>query len=426
MCGVNSSGNEGLRLLINMGRAISSILDLDSLLEKSAELILQFSSADACVIQLRDKDGELKTAYERRAAGSGLADIVVSRRVVSEVAATKHSIITNDIRHDAPLDGASDLTMQFMSVIESLMCAPVIIDNRVIGIIYVVSDKRRNEFNSDNLETLDAFASQLAVAVENAGKFELEELRVHARDAALGRMAGDVSHSVKNFLNSARVALETLIDDAENSENIIDCASDIRHGIDSLAEYVGETLDSFRESSAASMNGDNVDVNAAAPGGASARADVVSVLSRCARASKKRMARLGVDCEIVSDQGDLPQAAISPVELEIVVYNLLDNAIDALESKESGAKISFRVESAPCVGGDNILIIAADNGCGVQPDYCERIFDRHFTAGKKHGSGIGLHHCRKLLENSGGSIEIDPSPSESGACFLISIPAVKT
>ncbi|GAB3538327.1 hypothetical protein GCM10027343_03770 [Noviherbaspirillum agri] len=91
-----------------------------------------------------------------------------------------------------------------------------------------------------------------------------------------------------------------------------------------------------------------------------------------------------------------------------VVMNLLINAMDALETvKDRQPEIIISTRN----DGGRVCMVVEDNGPGMEPAVRERAFDAFFTtkpAGK--GTGLGLSLCYSIMDNQGGSIDIDSAP----------------
>ncbi|WP_319577053.1 ATP-binding protein [uncultured Desulfobacter sp.] len=116
---------------------------------------------------------------------------------------------------------------------------------------------------------------------------------------------------------------------------------------------------------------------------------------------------------------DLPFIRFSPSELQQVILNLTNNAIDAMGKDGGTVEIVTDINTQD----DNMIEIKVDdNGPGIPAQYLDRIFDPFFTTkavGK--GTGLGLSICYGIIQKMGGTIEVE-SHMGQGTCFLIRLP----
>jgi signal transduction histidine kinase len=102
-----------------------------------------------------------------------------------------------------------------------------------------------------------------------------------------------------------------------------------------------------------------------------------------------------------------------------VFQNLVNNAVDAIESK-GGTQVEINV-----VPVDNMLrFTVTDDGPGVPPQIAATLFNPFVTMDKPNGTGLGLAIVDRMVELHGGSISYETSPG-GGACFVFSVPQVK-
>jgi two-component system, NtrC family, sensor kinase len=121
-------------------------------------------------------------------------------------------------------------------------------------------------------------------------------------------------------------------------------------------------------------------------------------------------------------QEDLPFITISPSEMQQVLLNLINNALDAMEKTGGAIKISTKISK---LEKDHIVIIVEDNGPGIPEANLPRIFDPFFTTkpvGK--GTGLGLAICYGIINKIGGKIDVHSKVNE-GTRFRIWIPIQK-
>jgi PAS domain S-box-containing protein len=115
---------------------------------------------------------------------------------------------------------------------------------------------------------------------------------------------------------------------------------------------------------------------------------------------------------------NLPPVPGDRVQLQQVIFNLITNAIDAMDTVISRTR-SLRVTSE-LKGSDRVVVKIADTGTGIAPENIDRIFDTFFTT-KSHGMGMGLAICRSIIEAHGGTLSASPGDPH-GAVFQLILP----
>ena len=100
--------------------------------------------------------------------------------------------------------------------------------------------------------------------------------------------------------------------------------------------------------------------------------------------------------------------------LEIVFNNLISNAI---KFTEPGGRIVLRQEK----DGEDVVVTLSDTGCGMDGETMKHIFDRFYQGDTSHsgeGNGLGLALVKRVLDISGGSIDVRSAPGE-GSEFIV-------
>ncbi|KAB2730018.1 sensor histidine kinase [Brucella intermedia] len=108
-------------------------------------------------------------------------------------------------------------------------------------------------------------------------------------------------------------------------------------------------------------------------------------------------------------------AAVDPVEMEQVMFNLLRNAIESFHEDDQDRRVNASLKAEGAVA----VLEIADNGPGVAPDLLPRLFTP-FTTTRPEGTGLGLALSQRLVERFGG--EISYIPRERGALFRVVLP----
>jgi PAS domain S-box-containing protein len=118
----------------------------------------------------------------------------------------------------------------------------------------------------------------------------------------------------------------------------------------------------------------------------------------------------------------LPPVLMNAGQIEQVLINLLINAGHAADKEASWVKVSARV-AAGAQGGVELRV--EDNGAGIPEANLERIFEPFYTSkGREQGTGLGLSISHRIVEEHGGTIDVQSTVGE-GSCFTVWLPAVK-
>ena len=106
------------------------------------------------------------------------------------------------------------------------------------------------------------------------------------------------------------------------------------------------------------------------------------------------------------------------IKLQQVFVNLLRNAAHALEGRQDGA-IRIVVDA----DDDHSMLQVEDNGCGMNEETRQRIWEPFFSTKGEKGTGLGLDVCRNLIQQHDGEIDCQSEPG-LGTTFMIRLPAV--
>ncbi len=159
-----------LELLLEVGRLLSSKLELGELLTTVLELSTKVVDAESASLLLLDpKTNEL---YFDVALGLGPAAskvrLPMGQGIAGAVAQARTSEIIPDVRQDPRWSPAMDDATGFVT--RDIMAVPMLIKGKLVGVLEAIN-KRGGKFGEEDLRAFEAFASQAAVAIENARLF---------------------------------------------------------------------------------------------------------------------------------------------------------------------------------------------------------------------------------------------------------------
>ncbi|MDX2162061.1 MAG: adenylate/guanylate cyclase domain-containing protein [bacterium] len=164
---------EQLNALVQTSAMVNSSLDLDTILAQAMDEILNLTHAGrGYILLLNPETGDLEFRIARdlepeaeESEPSDNGTVHVSRTILTEVMASGRPMLTDNAQTDPRMAG-SETIARF--VLRSVMCAPLVYKDRMIGAIYVDNRFREGVFTERELNLLTAFGNQTAVAIENA------------------------------------------------------------------------------------------------------------------------------------------------------------------------------------------------------------------------------------------------------------------
>lgn len=229
-----------------------------------------------------------------------------------------------------------------------------------------------------------------------------EALRRRDRLAAMGELASQVAHEVRNPLNAIAMSAQRLR--REFLKALPEGAED-RQGLQELLEVVAG--ESHRIDRIVQQFLDYARPPRLAPEPLAMR----GFLEAIARAQRPLIEARGIAFEL--DVSGAGETVADPGRLREAIENLLRNAVQATPA---GGTIVLRADTTP----QQTRIEVADTGAGIPPEQLSRIFDLHFTT-KPDGTGVGLALTQQIVGAHGGSIDVDSRPG-AGTRITLRLP----
>ncbi len=253
-------------------------------------------------------------------------------------------------------------------------------------------------------------AGQLSTA-ERENRQMRTQLIIAGKLAELGEMSAGVAHEINNplqVMKSEHTLISDLLSDAEEEGGHIDAdhLAIIKDSVDQIAlqidrcKNITQGLLRFARKSESSMEA--VSIQGFLP-------TVVDMVEHQAFLSNIKI--------IQELDPDLPSVMSDPNQLQQVFLNLLNNAIHAIDGRQSG---EVRIRA----GRENshLKISVTDNGCGIKPEDMEKIFLPFFTTKPVgQGTGLGLSTAYGIVKGLGGEIDVT-SELNAGTVFTVTLP----
>ncbi|HEX3050239.1 MAG TPA: GAF domain-containing protein [Aggregatilineaceae bacterium] len=163
-----------LGALYEVSRVIGSSLDLQTVLDQVMDAIIQITDAERGFLMLLDDDGKLEVRVARNFDQETLESgaFVVSRTITREVVNSGKAVVTTNAQTDPRYAAQVSVVTH---ALRSIMATPLRARGNIIGVVYVDNRIRTGLFSEKDLEVLDAFAAQAAVAIDNARLYSAKD-----------------------------------------------------------------------------------------------------------------------------------------------------------------------------------------------------------------------------------------------------------
>ena len=398
-----------LAALNEINKAITSSLDLDQILSQTMHGIREILHVEAGSLLLLDEDSGmlefkkiLSGSQERMVGfklkpGEGIAGYVVQKGEPLLVLDTQ-----NDPRFCPRLDEAIGF------VTRSLLCVPLKVKDKIIGVIEVIN-KLDSQFDENDLWLLNYMAGSVAIALENARLYtELSDFAQELKKsqaqlvqaeklAAMGRLAASIAHEINNPLQAIHNCLHLTLKKPLNEEKKTRYLGMAQEEVERLITIVQRMLEFYRPSK-----------EGMAP------TDVHTIIENVLALSSKRLqhGKITVTKKLAPD---LPVINAVSDQLKQVFLNIVINAIEAMPQ---GGELC--IETKLSEDGDELSVAFTDTGRGLSEKEQENIFEPFFTT-KATGTGLGLSVSYGIIERHGGRIKVQSELSK-GATFTVHLP----
>jgi signal transduction histidine kinase/ActR/RegA family two-component response regulator len=402
-----------LTALSDMGKTLSSTLDLDELFKKALELLRDHFGYTACGILLLDeKKDEL---YVKQIMGGNVEESKKLRfrvgidGIVGWVAKTGEPFYAPDVSKD----------LRYVSggpSIKSEAAFPLKVRDQIFGVLNIESDEF-NRFDEEDLKVLSSFASQLSISIENAQLFSdlkqtLQELK-HAQDQivqaeklrAMGEMASGVAHDFNNVLAVILGNIQLLLHQLDRLS-----PEEIREGlkvVERSSKDGAETVRRIQEFTGMRRDKEFVSL--------SLNEVVKEVVNITQPRWRDQTQKKGIQIELSTQLGDIPLIMGNPHELREVLTNIFFNAVDAMPK---GGKLTIATQPQT---EDWVEVSISDTGIGMTEEVKKRVFDPFFTTKGVTNSGLGMSVSYGIIKRHGGEILIE-SEQGKGTAFIIHLP----
>lgn len=385
--------------LASVSRTINSTLNLDEALRAITREACDLMRARMCSLLMLDETREwldLRASHgagpaymnkPRLSAEESLLGVVVRRKKPVQV----HNVQASTHYQNVDVARREGLV--------SLLSVPLLFAGQAIGALNVYTGRPYN-FSNEEIRILSALAELSAIAIEKARLYERivdveEQLRQNEKLSALGLLAAEVAHEIRNPLTVMKLLYHSLDLKFPESDPRAKDNKIIESKIEHLNKIVEQILDFARttEPTFAPVNLNDL-------------VEELGLLVRHKLANQniKMVRRLQTDLPAIS--GDAPQ-------LEQAFLNLILNAAEAMPG---GGVLTVKTRALK----SRVIIEFKDTGAGMSEEMQKQAFKSVLNTTKATGTGLGLAIVGRIIETHHGEIQIKSRPG-SGTAIIISL-----
>jgi putative PEP-CTERM system histidine kinase len=270
------------------------------------------------------------------------------------------------------------------------VCVPVMAGGDLLGVLTLGDRVGGVPFSIQDFDLLKSVADQAAASLLN---IELSQRLAQAKQLeAFQAMSAFFVHDLKNTASTLSLMLQNLPVHYQDPQFREDALRGIAKTVDHINEVISRLTVLRHE-----LNIQAVDC------------DLGELVTQTLKGQEQ-----SPGITLVKELAPLPRIPLDPVQIQKVITNLVLNAREALPG---GGQI--RVETAQRNGW--AMLAVADNGCGMPAEFMQKSLFRPFQTTKKKGIGIGMFHCKMIIEAHRGRIEVESEPGK-GTTFRVLLP----
>jgi signal transduction histidine kinase len=404
---------EKLTALGEVSRAVSSTLDVETVLDTIVSRATQLAGADGCAISEYD---DATAMFHVRATHGIDAALVGTLRamplrkgegVMGRAAETREPFQVADIA----VPGAYQSHLRDVLIgagFRAVLSVPLLREDQIIGSLSL-NRRSPGEFPPEVVEVLKTFATQSALAIQNARLFREiadKSAQLEAASRHKSEFLANMSHELRTPLNAIIGFSEVLTERmfGELNEKQEEYLKDIYASGQHLLSLINDILD-LSKIEAGRMELEVTDF------------DLPSAIDNALILVRERAGRRGITLGPSVDEG-LGTIRGDERKVKQVLLNLLSNALKF--TPEGG-----RIDVSARLQDGAAEIAVADTGVGIAPEDQEAVFEEFRQVGtadkKVEGTGLGLALSRKFIELHGGRIWVK-SQVGVGSTFTFTLP----
>jgi len=394
-----AAASEHLRVIYELTRITTNVLDSDALLELVMDLVFEEFQPERGFILLSESEGArpepVVVRYRTPPRSNDEGRIHVSRTIISHVISSSEGILSSNAMKDRRFS-AGDSIQNYH--IRSAICVPVKHRDRIYGVLHIDSSIANYTFSESQLRLMTAIGQHTGLALANLGLYQ-QHLQSE-RLAAVGETVASLSHSIKNIIQGLRggadvVGMALKKQDLQLAQGGWDILSR------NLDRIYALTLNMLAYSKQRRVE---IELMKLGP-----------VLNDLVQLVQPTCDRRGV--ALITDYDtDMPPIPLDPNTMHQAIMNLLTNALEAVEPNRGVITLQASYDEINAC----VHIRVSDNGPGIPLAEQPKVWLPFHTTKGLRGTGLGLAVSKKIVEEHHGEISFQ-SGEGRGTTFSIKL-----
>jgi len=384
--------------LSEFSRTLTELVDLEEVAKTTIYFITQTLHVDSVVFFfLRSEVDEYRplfgTPFQEGTTYSSRHPFV--RRIESN----ERAVDLEHLREKEEVEEMADLIEKGWVVV-----GPIFLKGRLVGFILLGKKRSEKDYTVEELELIDAFLNQTALAISRAliyRDMSLKDKQIMQAEkmAAIGELAAGIAHEIRNPLGIITGSAETIRkrEDRKIWEEMTNFILEESKRINGL---ISAFLDFARPKEPKLVS-----------------CDLREILGKTLLLLSPQAKTLGVEIKKEIPQ-KLLQVSIDPDQIRQAFTNLGVNALEAMP--QGGVLKVTALENAK----GEIVLRFSDTGKGIPKEVQAKVFDPFFTT-KEGGTGLGLSIVHRIITQHGGNISVEDKEG-GGSIFTISLPGKRS
>ncbi len=392
----------------------SKITNIDNTLDEIAKVSLKLVSEDVrdktrCVIYLQNSERllEVRSIFPR--------EHFINIRKGDEVLESDEEYLINP--NEVLISGKPKVKYAIKDPKEkepyypsSGVSVPIRYGNLILGVLSL-ENMGELEFSEDDINALVMISSDAGSAINQAGDIRELESITSELGAAGGLFAEhfyyeEIVHDLLSVIGQTNLTLRRLQKDSGMKK--ISKSSKIK--LDALISRVAGTADTMNEFLDEVGKYDKT----------KSKHQINPIIQQVLRLLDSGISKHNIKLDISNLERNLPWVYINRIEIFMVLFNLISNAIDALSQGSKNRRLNIATHLKK--KDDRFVEISIeDTGIGITKSAQMRIFEERFSTKKDKGRGLGLYGSKRILQEHRGEISFQ-STHGKGTTFRISLP----